>query len=77
VVQLKDVRNKLQDKFHDIYELASRNAGSLGTELKLPRSVSKQAHWDNVPPQSVGEYYCRSIFIPFNDHIISQVNERY
>jgi hypothetical protein len=31
---------------------------------------------DNVPAQSVREYYSRSIFIPFND-IIIQLNDRF
>jgi hypothetical protein len=30
-----------------------------------------------VPALSAEEYYCRSIFIPYNDHIIGQLNDRF
>ena len=30
-----------------------------------------------MPAQSVKEYYSRSIFIPFNNNIISQLNDRF
>jgi hypothetical protein len=74
VAQLKYVRSKSQDTFRDIYEMDSRKAASLGTELKRPESVSRQEHRDNVPPQSAEELYYRSIFVPFNDNVISQSN---
>jgi hypothetical protein len=77
VAQFKYMQNESQYTYHDIHELASRKAASCGTELKRPRSVSRQTHWDNVPGQSAEEYSCRSIFIPFNDHIISQLNDRF
>jgi kynureninase len=56
---LKKVRNKSHDLFHDIYEMISSKAESLGTELKRPRSVSKQTCRYNVRAQQC----CRSIFI--------------
>jgi hypothetical protein len=76
VAQLKYVQNKSQDTFHDVYELASRKGASLGTELKQPKSVSRQTHSDDVAAQSAEEYYCRSSFIPFNGHIC-QLNDRF
>ena len=56
MVRLRDVRDKLQDTFHDMYELASRKVKSLGTELKRPRSTSKQTHRNNKPAQCAEEY---------------------
>jgi hypothetical protein len=61
VVQLNDVRNKLQDTFRDICELASRKTKSFGTELQRPRSASKQIHRVNVSEQTV-DYYFRLSF---------------
>jgi len=72
MVQLNDVRNKLQDTFHDICELASRKTKSLGTELQRPRSASEQIHRVSVSGQTVG-YYCRPVFMQFNDHVVSQI----
>jgi hypothetical protein len=74
-VQLNDVRNKLQDTFHDICELASRKTKSLGTELQRPRSASKQIYRVNVSGEIV-DYDCRPVFVPFGDHVVSQLNDR-
>jgi len=74
MVQLNDVRNKLQDTFHDISELASGKTKSLGMELQRLRNASKQIHRVNVPGQTV-DYYCRPVFMPFSDHV-SQLNDR-
>jgi hypothetical protein len=53
MMQLNDVRNKLQDTFHDISELASIKTKSLGIALQRPRSASKQIHHVNVSGQTV------------------------
>jgi hypothetical protein len=74
MVQLNEVRNKLQDTFHGICELPSRKTESLGTELQRPRSAPKQIHRVNVPGQTVG-YYFRPVFMPFSDHVVSQLND--
>ena len=75
MVQLNDGRNKLQDTFHDICELACRKTKSLGTDLQRPRSASKQIHRVNVSGQTV-DYYCRPVFMSFTDHVVSQLNDR-
>jgi hypothetical protein len=49
----------------------------LGKELKRPRSVSRQTQCDIMSAHSVEEYHCRSIFMPFGDHIISQIIDRF
>jgi len=41
-------------------------------ELQRPRSVSKQIHRMNVSGQTV-DCYCRPIFMPFDDHVVSQI----
>ena len=49
--------------------------GANGPEI--PRRCGRQRHWDNVPAEDPKEYYKRSITIPFLDHLLTQLEERF
>jgi len=69
------MQNISQVTFHNIYELAKSQVA--WNEIKATKSVSKQTHWDIMSTHSVEENYCRSLFMPFNKHIISQIIDRF
>ena len=49
----------------------------LGAEMKIPRLCGKQRHSENVPAESVEEYYRRCLAVPFLDHIILELKNRF
>ena len=77
------------DKVNDEwFTLAIGKAESVGVDtscIRIPRSCGrqlnrdngKQLNRDNVPADNPKEYYKKIITIPFLDHILTQLNERF
>jgi hypothetical protein len=47
------------------------------TELKSPRVTSRQRNRANVPAGSPEQYYKTTVFIPFLDHVTTDLRERF
>ena len=45
--------------------------------MKKPRLTSVQKFRNNIPSESVEEYYRRAIMIPFLDHVIASLKEKF
>ena len=45
--------------------------------MKKPRIVGKQSTRNNVPAESTEIYFRRAMMIPFLDHVINNLNERF
>jgi len=52
-------------------------AGFAGCELQTPRLVGRQCHRSNVPAASPLEYYRRTVYIPFMDSMITQLETKF
>jgi len=65
------------DSFGGIWTQAQKLAGPYDTELVLPRLNIRQCNRVNVPAGSPQEYFKRSIFIPFLDHVLGDLKERF
>lgn len=79
VESVKDCINVLNkyradDTFTDIFKRASE---LYGEEIPIPRLVGRQKHRSNISASTSLEYYKRSVFYPFLDTCISQLNERF
>lgn len=61
-----------------VYEKASEMARKAGLEhLEMPRRCGRQTQRNNVPADSMCEYFERVIFYPFVDAFISQLDMRF
>ena len=45
-------------------------------KLEISRTASRQTLRDNVEHTSIEEYYIRSVFLPFLDSLLQQLNHR-
>eukprot|EP00795_Rhopilema_esculentum_P016928 gene16928-biopygen6032 len=64
--------------YHEVwYREAEKIALSFGTVPNKPRIASKQIHRNNMPSDTVTEYYRLSFSVPFLDHLINQISVRF
>jgi len=73
---LRQMRNDAHTVFKAWYANAVALASDLGTEPSVSRTASRQPHRENTPHDSTEEYYCRTLFIPFLDHITEEMSLR-
>lgn len=50
---------------------------SVGIVPSLPRRCGRQTHRSNTPADTPSEYYCRTITIPFLDHLLVEMTHRF
>ena len=75
---LTNVREKIDTYHAKWYEEAVDLGQVVGAnEPHLPRFCAKQKHRLNIPAESPQEYYRRAVSIPFLDHLILQMQERF
>ncbi|XP_043065493.1 52 kDa repressor of the inhibitor of the protein kinase-like [Drosophila ficusphila] len=74
--ELKEIRARADEKFAEIFQSANQIAGKMGIELTVPRRVGRQNNRDNYFG-SPEEYYRRSIFIPFLDKYLEELDSRF
>ena len=74
---LTDAHSGIDEQFHSIYNYAVRRAGKHGVVISMPRRCSRQTARENHPGDTAEEYYCRSLAIPFLDHLKSDIESRF
>jgi len=77
VIHLKEKRNDAEISFTEIWKNAEMLVKTVDVELRLPRLVGKQRHRENVPASTPEEYFRRTIYIPFLDSMILQLESRF
>ena len=76
--EIKGIRENVDEEFDRLFLRVTDMAEVAGVEIKLPRNCRKQTLRDNVPTDgSTQSYYKRSIFIPFLDNLVVQLNDRF
>lgn len=73
----KELRETIEDDFNQIYEQTVRMAAQVNVQPYQPRATGRQTHRENVPAETVTDYYLRNMAIPFLDHVISEFNSRF
>ena len=72
------VRDKVEDFHTQWFDLAKSMSEAVGAKgPEIPRRCGRQRHRDNVPAEEPKDYYKRSITIPFLDHLLTQLQERF
>lgn len=69
---LTKIRNG--DKFDVLFKQLEKQVGS---QIDMPRVVSRQVHRSNAPATSALEHYRINLFYPFIDGVVCQLNERF
>ncbi|KAL0162330.1 hypothetical protein M9458_041726 [Cirrhinus mrigala] len=74
----KELRETIEDDFNQIYEQAIRMAAQVNVQpTSQPRAAGRQTHRENVPAETVKDYYRRNMAIPFLDHVILEFEFRF
>ena len=60
-----------------IFGQAEMMAKKIGSPVSMPRIASRQAHRSNAEAPSPSEHFKRNIAIPFLDHIIMCIEQRF
>lgn len=75
---LEEKRANVDAYFASLFKISTEIASSVGvTPSQLPRTCGRQNNRNNVPAESLEEYYRRTIAIPFLDHMISELKRRF
>ena len=72
-----DARENVEVLFGDTYSTVKALAFELGVEEMLPRRPGRQKNRSNVPTDSPEAYYRISIAVPFVDHMLTSLNDRF
>ena len=72
-----DEKRSAEDSFQEVWELASSLADVAGAELKQPRQAARQQNRVNIQSASDEEYFKRSVYLPFLDHVLSELRTRF
>ncbi|XP_039968299.1 uncharacterized protein LOC120780087, partial [Bactrocera tryoni] len=70
------MRKDSEQSFKLIFESVKTIAAELDLEIQIPRLAKRQTNRDNYEGEPE-EYYRRSIYIPFFDNFLDQINERF
>lgn len=75
--QVKQIRGMADDNFMDIFKKAQDLLSEYNIEIKLPRLPPRQTQRLVIKTDSASEYYRITIFIPFLDGIITNLQNRF
>lgn len=74
---LELLRNKVDEEYLHLYEEAKVLLEENGGILQMPRIVRRQLNRSNIPALDICMYYKLNLFIPFLEHTIKQLIERF
>ena len=76
---LSDIRKDPSKEFKNIFKATLTMAKITGSadEMPIPRTCGRQTARSNVDASSPEECWRRSVFVPFLDHIIQELSDRF
>jgi hypothetical protein len=77
LTELKTIRSNIDEYFHDIYIKTSNLAQKMRFSISLPRIARKQKNRDNYSVNTPEEYFKITVFIPYLDLFINEVDRRF
>jgi hypothetical protein len=73
----KSERSNVDEGFLPVYRQSLILADKVGINPSTPRIVQRQKHRSNSSAESVLDYFKHNVVIPFLDHIISNLDDRF
>ncbi|KAL5246227.1 hypothetical protein ACI65C_013635 [Semiaphis heraclei] len=73
--EMKCFRNNAENSFKKIYTAAHDLAAQFQVEITMPRVIGRQVHRMNIQAKSTEEYYRISIFNPYMDSYITELEQ--
>lgn len=77
IILILKVRDNVDNFYDDWYEEARQLAQSVNVAEEMPRIASRQTQRANPPCPNAKAYYKTTVLIPFLDHVLSEMSERY
>lgn len=74
---IESIRKNAESEFKSIFDEVKTKCDALNIEISLPRRTNVQKNRCNVQETSPEDYYRISLFIPFVDSFINELNERF
>ncbi|KAJ8024838.1 52 kDa repressor of the inhibitor of the protein kinase [Holothuria leucospilota] len=75
---LQSAREQVESKHKEWFQKAKSMAESVNAEEpRLPRKCGRQKHKDNTPAKNIEEHYRVTITVPFLDHMVTQLNDKF
>ncbi|CAN7939811.1 unnamed protein product [Ixodes hexagonus] len=71
------VQELRQSGISTVFQAAISMAEAANVEIRMPRVTSRQRHRQNIPAIDVEDYFRLSLFLPFLDHLITQLDDRF
>ena len=84
--QLNDIRDNAASEFQNIFTKCQAMAALADTTITdprtvatitVPRTLSRQTLRDNVEHENAEQYYRCTVFVPFLDCLVHQLNDRF
>jgi len=69
-------RQSAEEDFSELFNDVENLAGEIGATVQMPRTTKRQTKRDNVPAATPEEYFRRSIYVPFLDNFLAQLEVR-
>ena len=74
--ELQEYRNSGEDTFTDWFDICKTLGEKVDVQPSVPRTAGRQTHRSNTPHDGPEEYYRRTVFLSFLDHLTTEMNER-
>lgn len=74
---LEEVRSDSDNHFNLVFNKVFSTAQVLNIDIKIPRTTKKQTNRSNYESANIEQYYRLSIFLPFLDYLISELQSRF
>lgn len=74
---IKQLRLNDESEFKIIFNNVKSKCDALNIEISIPRTANKQKNRCNIQVDFPEDYYRISLFIPFIDHFLNQLNDRF
>ena len=73
----KTLTSEIDTGFPPVFRQGEAMATKVGSQVSMPRIASRQAHRSNSEATSPLEHYKRNLVIPFLDHIIMCIDQKF
>lgn len=74
--ELQEFRNSCEETFSDWFDICKTLGEKVEVDPSVPRTAGRQRHRSNTPHDGPEEYNRRTVFVPFIDHLTTEMKDR-